>query len=399
MKVTVSVFGAVLLTLCLQSEASARGFGFARGGFGGGFRGGYLGGARGGLYHGPYGGFGGWAARGGTYVGPRGTTVRAGQVGGIYRGPLGGYRLGGAEGARVTTPGGRTFTTGSLGGVRVGPYGGVRAGGVHGAAVVGPYGAAGDFRRGGVALRPYGGVAIGGTRVGAIGRVTRYISPATMRYQAGFVRGGFYRGAFTTGWYRAHPGVWYPARWRVANVWLAPTWLAAAGYCGITAAPLIYDYGSNVVIDDGDVYVDGAQVATAQQYAQQAVNFAAAGRQAQPAENDEWQPLGVFGMIQGDEKIAQNIFQLALDKKGVIRGNYYNAVADNTLPVYGSVDPKSQRAAWSIGDKKDIVFETGLNNLTQKETTVLVHYGKERTEQMILIRLPDPGSSGKTPEG
>ena len=93
---------------------------------------------------------------------------------------------------------------------------------------------------------------------------------------------------------------------------------------------------------------------------------------------------GVFGIIQGDEKIAQRIFQLAVDKAGVIRGNYYDAVADNTLPVYGSVNPKSQRAAWSIGEKKDIVFEAGLNNLTQTETAALVHYGKDRTEQVAL---------------
>jgi hypothetical protein len=65
-------------------------------------------------------------------------------------------------------------------------------------------------------------------------------------------------------------------------------------------------------------------------------------------------------------------------------------VADNTMPVYGSVDPKSQRAAWSIGEKKEIVFEAGLNNLTQNETTLLVHYGKVRTQQMMLVRLGEP---------
>jgi hypothetical protein len=65
-------------------------------------------------------------------------------------------------------------------------------------------------------------------------------------------------------------------------------------------------------------------------------------------------------------------------------------VADNTLPVVGSLDPKTQRLAWSIGDKKDIVFETGLPNLTKEECTLLVHYGKERTDQMILVRLEEP---------
>jgi hypothetical protein len=74
----------------------------------------------------------------------------------------------------------------------------------------------------------------------------------------------------------------------------------------------------------------------------------------------------------------------------VFRGNYYDAVADNTLPVYGSVDQKTQRVAWSIGDKKTIVFEAGLNNLTQEQSPVLVHYGKDRTQQMVLVRLEEP---------
>jgi hypothetical protein len=54
------------------------------------------------------------------------------------------------------------------------------------------------------------------------------------------------------------------------------------------------------------------------------------------------------------------------------------------------VDKKTQRVAWSIGEKKDIVFETGLPNLTKDESTILIHYGKDRTEQMILVRLPEP---------
>ena len=32
----------------------------------------------------------------------------------------------------------------------------------------------------------------------------------------------------------------------------------------------------------------------------------------------------------------------------------------------------------------DVVFETGINNLTQEETPLLVHYGTDRTQQMVL---------------
>jgi hypothetical protein len=105
---------------------------------------------------------------------------------------------------------------------------------------------------------------------------------------------------------------------------------------------------------------------------------------------DEWQPLGVFGLVREDATVAQNILQLGVNKAGVIRGNYYDAVADNMVEVYGSVDPKSQRAAWSVGNNKSTVFETGLGNLTQDQTTVLVHYGKERTDQLLLVRLEEP---------
>jgi hypothetical protein len=114
------------------------------------------------------------------------------------------------------------------------------------------------------------------------------------------------------------------------------------------------------------------------------------GRQAKPAENDEWQPLGVFGLIQDGEQTAQRIFQLAVNKDGIVRGNYYAAVADNTIPVVGSVDKKSQRVAWSVGEKKDIVFETGLDSMTKDESTILIHYGKDSTQQMVLVRLPEP---------
>jgi hypothetical protein len=151
-----------------------------------------------------------------------------------------------------------------------------------------------------------------------------------------------------------------------------------------------YDYGSSVVIYDNFVYVNGEAVATPEEFATQAATIADVGRAAPPMDTDQWQPLGVFGLIQPDEKVAQRVFQLAVDKAGVLRGNYYDAVADSTTPVYGSVDMKTQRVAWSIGEKKDIVFEAGLQNLTKDESTVLVHYGKERTQQMVLVRLEQP---------
>jgi hypothetical protein len=153
---------------------------------------------------------------------------------------------------------------------------------------------------------------------------------------------------------------------------------------------MIYDYGSLLVYENNSVYYNGEQIATAEEYATQAADYAVAGQAAKPAENEEWQSLGVYAMVQGDEKDAKDIFQLAINKDGIIRGNYQNVVTNTTLPVYGSVDKKSQRAAWIVGDNKDTVYETGVGNLSEAETEMLVHFGKERTQQWSLVRLEKP---------
>jgi hypothetical protein len=217
------------------------------------------------------------------------------------------------------------------------------------------------------------------------------MSPNSIRASAAVARGGYAHAYFTPNWYAVHRTAWVAPRWVTGyNLWWPVAWGTAAAFVGITAPPVVYDYGSTVVIQDDQVYVNGDPVATAADYAAQADQIVDTGRQAKPGENDEWQPLGAFGLIQADEKTAQRIFQLAVNKDGIVRGNYYDAVADNTLPVVGSVDKKSQRVAWSIGDKKEIVFETGLSNFTKDDTTVLVHFGKESTQQMILVRLEEP---------
>jgi hypothetical protein len=231
---------------------------------------------------------------------------------------------------------------------------------------------------------------VAGSRTVAVGHSTRYYSPTVLRTNATYVRSGFHYSCFTPTWYRTPRVAWVAPRWVGPSLWIAPAWPAVAVYCGITAPPIVYDYGSTVVIENNNVYVNGDPVGSAEQYADQAFQFAQSGRTAKVSDNEDWQALGVFGMIQGEEKTAQHIFQLGVNRAGIGRGNYYNALADNTLPVHGKVDAKSQRVAWSIGEKKDIVFEAGLNNLTQEQTPVLVHLGKERTEQMVLVRHEEP---------
>jgi hypothetical protein len=195
---------------------------------------------------------------------------------------------------------------------------------------------------------------------------------------------------FQGGWWARYPGAWRAVAWTgvgAAALWGAATWSNCYAFCGYPAQPVYYDYGSNVVYEGDTVYVNGDSGGTQTQYAEQAVALAATGKQAEASKEEEWLPLGVFAMVQGEGTDSNDLFQLAVNKAGTIRGNYYNALSDTTLPVYGSVDKKSQRAAWTVGDRKEPIYEAGFANLTKSETPMMAHFGKDRSQQWTLIRI------------
>ena len=364
----------------------------------------------------------------GSYTTNRGTTINAAGAGRSATGPGGATAGRGVGGVQVTTPSGQTAgKVGSVGGVQ-GPGGRSAVAGRSVGGTSGPYGSGVSASRGGAAVGP-GGVAAGGARVGTAtgaggrtvsgasryggaanpyaayasgargvavggpaGHYTGYRSATAVRTQAGYVRTGF-RGYnyFNAGWYTAHPAAWRAAAWTTAAAyWAWAPYTTISTFCGYPAEPIYYDYGSTVVYEDNSVYYNGEAVATAEQYTEQATKIAEIGVEAKPTDKEEWQSLGVFAMVQGDEKEANNIFQIAINKDGLIRGNYYNALTDTTVPISGSVEKRTQRAAWIVGDKKDTVYETGVGNLSQAETAMLVHVGKDRTQQWTLVRLEAP---------
>jgi hypothetical protein len=229
--------------------------------------------------------------------------------------------------------------------------------------------------------------SFGAASVSHWGRSTTYWSHSYVTGHAATIRGSFgYYGAFRPAWYTAHTGCWIPGGWAAGAAWTAASWSAVTGWCTIPAAPINYDYGNTVVIQDNSVTVNGTPAGTSADYAAQATTIADKGQQADPPPETEWKPLGVFSLTQGDEQQSNYVFQLAVSRAGVIRGNYYDGLMDSTTPVYGSVDPKTQRAAWTIGKRNDRVFEAGISNLTGEECPVLIHIGKDTTQQWLLVR-------------
>jgi hypothetical protein len=220
---------------------------------------------------------------------------------------------------------------------------------------------------------------------------THYRAAAELRNQGAYVRAGIgnYNGYFTGAWYNRYGGAWAAAGWRDSDAWRAANWGTVAGWGGYSAEPTYYDYGSSAVYNQNYVYVNGEQAGSTYDYYQQATTIADASTQAQPARQEQWLPLGVFAMAQGEETTSHDLFQLALSKEGIIRGNYYNALTDTTEPVSGAVDRKTQRAAWIVGARKFPVYDAGIANLTRDETTIMVHY-KDRSQQFTLFRLEQP---------
>lgn len=339
--------------------------------------------------HGSYNGPGG-DAHGSSITGPRGNTVYHGGAEGAGGGDIHGSGVAGNEGGGAAHiggqgPGGDRFA-GS--GVR-GPDGGAAARG----GVVGPNGAAG-----GRAVRgPNGGFAAGGAAVGPRGAAAGFVrvSPSGRYHSAVAVRSNFNNwGMYHGGWYTNHPGAWFCAGWAAGTAWQWATWNSVGTWMAYyPTTPIYYDYGNNVTYVDNSVYVNGQDVGTSQEYYDSASQLATDGADAKAPSDGDWMPLGVFALTKTDETKSNVTIQLAINKQGIIRGNYTDNESGDTQVVEGSVDKKTQRVAFTVGDNKNDVVETGLYNLTKDEAPVLIHFGAEKTEQWLLVRLKDQNSS------
>ena len=181
----------------------------------------------------------------------------------------------------------------------------------------------------------------------------------------------------------------------MGDAWRVCRWAEAAAYCGYGEMyPMYYDYGNNVTYEDNSVYVNGDNVGTAEQYYDHAASLASPGATAEVPSDGEWLPLGVFALTKPDEAKSDVSIQLAVNKQGVIRGNYTETAANKNQVIQGSVDKQTQRVAFTVGENTKNVVETGLYNLTKDEAPCLIHFGNERTEQWLLVRLQKPDTAG-----
>lgn len=215
-------------------------------------------------------------------------------------------------------------------------------------------------------------------------------------------------GCFRGGWWYGHPHRWcgwhygygfsrYPWRywWAVPTYRTCVSWFTWTAPQAVWSQPVYYDYGQggNVVYNDNSVYINGEQVATTNEFAQSAAELATVAPPAseEDASNIEWLGLGTFAVSAGEKDVdPSRIVQLAVSKTGIISGTLYNTQTDKTQSVQGQVDKETQRVAFRVGESEDLVVETGLYNLTQEQAPLLVHFGPDKVENWLLVRLDDP---------
>jgi hypothetical protein len=415
-KTTISLLIGASLTLLAPQLVHARGCGGARTG-GGSYSGSrsYSGGSEG-----RYGGASGSYNR--SYEGSHGGSVDASGTRGAAYGP-GGAAAGSTRDVSATGPKGQTYNSQEERGAAAGPNGAV-AGGSRSTSATGANGQSYSGQREGAAAVGPSDAAAAGTYHGTTTGAAHAALPTDAGYGASAVRagsgvyaryhqteavsGGVYaargtavRGSFNgygmygAAWRTANPGAWAAGGWRAGYAWTPATWPAIGVSLGWAAgvAPFAYNYGSDVTYQDGQVYYGSEPVATAEQYYQQASTLAQTAPAAAAAA-DDWLPLGVFALVQKEQSDPQFIMQLAVNKSGAIAGNYSDLISGTNVTIQGAVDKKSQRAAWTVGKNKNTVCETGLYNLTKDEAPALIHIGKDRTQQWMLVRLKQPEQAG-----
>lgn len=170
------------------------------------------------------------------------------------------------------------------------------------------------------------------------------------------------------------------------------TWSAPAA---AWSEPVYYDYGTggNVYYENNAVYVDGQEVGTPQDFAASAATLATVDPPAseEEAESADWMPLGTFAVSSSQKEVdPTRVIQLAVNREGIVSGTLTNTATNDAQTILGQVDKETQRVAFRIGTSDDVVAETGLYNLTQEEAPMMVHFGPDKVENWLLVRLDAP---------
>jgi len=230
-------------------------------------------------------------------------------------------------------------------------------------------------------------------------RIPNYADRVTWRHNhANTIRANFRSHHHHHHWnfWQQHP---HWARWNLTRPYRWATWAAVTSWFPWGwSQPVYYDYGNTVYYQGDNVYYNNEVIATTEQYAEQAEDIATSVPETIP-QDTQWMSLGIFALTEdGDSSGADPTIylQLAISKEGIIGGTVHNTQTEETSPVEGMVDQKTQRAAWVVSGKTSPIMETGIVNLTKDEAPALLHFADGQTQQWLMVRLEEPQNTQGT---
>ena len=180
---------------------------------------------------------------------------------------------------------------------------------------------------------------------------------------------------FTGAWYAEHPNAWrythpYADWWVVAGAAGLGTWLG-------------YSIAASSATSSATATTTTATGTTA------SASASATATASAPPADLEWMPLGVFAVAPQGTEQAHIYQQLAVSRKGELKGNSYDAVSDAVQQISGTIDRDSRKATWKVGT--GATFETTLDALLETPSTVAMKAGTiSQTWDLVRMEKPDP---------
>lgn len=186
---------------------------------------------------------------------------------------------------------------------------------------------------------------------------------------------------FTPAWYAEHPSAWqythpYAEWWAVAGVVGLSNWLGYSVYAGTSTV--------------------ATTSATTTSTTSAPAGSSAPAEGAAPPADLEWLPLGVYATAPKGAAQAHVYQQLAVSKKGELKGNYYDAISNTVQPVSGAIDRETRKASWTVGKAGGATFETTLDGLVTTPSGVTMKTGGS-VQEWELVQVQKPEAKAATP--
>ena len=102
--------------------------------------------------------------------------------------------------------------------------------------------------------------------------------------------------------------------------------------------------------------------------------------------------LGVYTISTGPGDDGTRLVELAVDKHGHIRGNYYDSIANVAHNITGHIHEPTQQVQWRLDSNQQLVFFTPLSQLTQSQGVVYVKLPSGKQQQWQLARMEYAGN-------